>query len=65
MEVTGLKYLLLCLDNAGIIGGDVALYYPLVSLVGNNISSLEPNLRFDLISKNGTILYSNSGAKLE
>lgn len=47
--------------NGEIIGGYVALYYPLVTLVGNNVSSLEPNLRFDLISKNGTILYSNSG----
>ena len=47
--------------NGGIIGGYVALYYPLVTLVGNNVSSLEPNLRFDLISKNGTILYSNAG----
>jgi hypothetical protein len=44
--------------NGEIIGGYVALYYPLVTLVGNNVSSLEPNLRFDLISKNGTILYS-------
>lgn len=47
--------------NGGIIGGYVALYYPLVTLVGNNVSSLEPNLRLDLISKNGTILYSNAG----
>ena len=47
--------------NGGIIGGYVAFYYPLVSLIGNNVSSLEPNMRFDIISKNGTILYSNSG----
>jgi signal transduction histidine kinase len=47
--------------NGDIIGGYVALYYPLVTLIGNNVSSLEPSLRFDLISKNGTTLYSNSG----
>ena len=47
--------------NGGIIGGYVAFYYPLESLIGNNFSSLEPNMRFDIISKNGTILFSNSG----
>lgn len=47
--------------NGDIIGGYVALYYPLATLIGNNVSSLEPSLRFDLTSKNGTVLYSNSG----
>ena len=47
--------------NGGIMDGFVALYYPLQSLVGNNVSGLEPSMRFDVISRNGTILYSNYG----